>query len=90
MQLRLPIYPKEGRLLNSEVGVYEHDGLIQYLVNGLPVYSHSKEDLNSLSANRFNYAASQLANLLNDTETIFPGTNLKLIYKTSAFSNCEK
>jgi transposase len=47
MQLRLPIYPKETRLLNENIGVYENDGLIQYLVNGMPVYCHSKEDLNS-------------------------------------------
>jgi hypothetical protein len=47
MQLRLPIYPKDTRLLNEHIGVYEHDGIIQYLVNGLPVYSHAKDDLNS-------------------------------------------
>lgn len=47
MQLRLPIYPKEARMLSENIGVYENDGLIQYLVNGMPVYCHSKEDLNS-------------------------------------------
>lgn len=47
MQLQLPIYPKETRLINEQLGVYEHDGLVQYIVNGLPVYSHSKEDINA-------------------------------------------
>ena len=40
--------------------------------------------LHSLSTPRFNMAAYQLAELLTKTETIFPGTNLKLIFKTTA------
>jgi len=47
MQLLLPIFPREANLINSNLGVYEKDGIVQYLVNGLPVYSHSKEDNNS-------------------------------------------
>jgi transposase len=45
MQLQLPLFSKETKLISSCVGVYEHDGLVQYIVNGLPVYSHDKEDL---------------------------------------------
>jgi hypothetical protein len=40
MQLHLPIFPKEGTLVSSCLGVYEQDGLVQYIVNGLPVYAH--------------------------------------------------
>lgn len=47
MQLLLPIFPKETRLINNKLGVYEHDGLVQYIANGLPVYCHGKEDINS-------------------------------------------
>ncbi len=47
MQLQLPIYPEETKLISQSVGVYEKEGLVQYIVNGLPVYAHSKEDLNS-------------------------------------------
>jgi hypothetical protein len=47
MQLILPVFPKEARLINDHLGVYEHDGLIQYILNGLPVYSHAKDDLSS-------------------------------------------
>ena len=39
MQLILPIYPVNTTLINTNVGVYERDG-VQYLVNSLPVYSH--------------------------------------------------
>ena len=46
--------------------------------------------LHTLSAPRFNNAAAKLADTLNQTETIFPGTDLQLIFETSATSNCEK
>jgi hypothetical protein len=44
--------------------------------------------LHSLSAPRFNEAAAKLTEVLNQTETIFPGTDLTLKFKSSAFSNC--
>lgn len=44
MQLLLPIFPLQTTLITPSVGVYERDGIIQYLVNGLPIYSHAKED----------------------------------------------
>ena len=46
--------------------------------------------LHSLPALRFNVAAKNLCELLNDTETVFPCTNLKMIFKTADFSNYEK
>ena len=47
MQLKLPIFPKGSEFINDNIGVYEHDGLVQYIVNGLPVYCHSKDDYNA-------------------------------------------
>ncbi len=40
--------------------------------------------LHSLSAPRFNKAAEQLANLLNETDTVFPNTNLRMFFKAAA------
>lgn len=40
--------------------------------------------LHSLSTQSFNLAANHLVDLLTQTETIFPGTNLKLIFISSA------
>jgi hypothetical protein len=40
--------------------------------------------LHSLSAARFNHAARELTVLLNQTETVFPGTDLRMIFKTTA------
>lgn len=45
--------------------------------------------LHSLSAPRFNRAVQKICELLNETETVFPGTNLRLIFKTTAPTNCE-
>lgn len=45
MQLLLPLFPRETKMISPFVGVYETQGLVQYIVNGLPVFSHEKEDL---------------------------------------------
>ena len=45
MQLQLPIFPSDTVLVSLCLGVYERDGLVQYIANGLPIYAHSKEDL---------------------------------------------
>jgi hypothetical protein len=47
MQLQLPLFPKDTTFISSCLGVYEKEGLVQYIANGLPVYSHSKDDLKS-------------------------------------------
>jgi hypothetical protein len=40
--------------------------------------------LYSLSAKRYNYAVGEIIKILNESETLFPGTNLKLVFKTSS------
>lgn len=55
MQLQIPFFPKEARLINPHVGFYEKDNLVQYIVNGMPIFSHDKEDINS-----FRYITSNL------------------------------
>ena len=55
MQLRLPIFPFGCKLISNCLGVQVLDGLVQYIVNGLPVYAHSKDDRQS-----FRYFTSNL------------------------------
>jgi len=45
MQLKLPLFPTGCTLISDCLGVYEKDELVQYIVNGLPVYAHPKGDL---------------------------------------------
>ena len=72
----------EKRMLVKQIIAANADVIPNYEDNTLTITLHS------LSANRFNIAAQKLAEILNDTQTIFPGTNLIMIFKTPAFSNC--
>ena len=40
-----PLFPSDSKMISHVVGVYEKEGIVQYIVNGLPVFSHGKEDL---------------------------------------------
>jgi hypothetical protein len=47
MQLQLPLFPFDTNMISSCLGVYQKDYLIQYIANGLPVYSHRDADFQS-------------------------------------------
>lgn len=75
---------EEGRMLIKQI-----------IQNNADIFPDEKNNtltvvLYSLSAPRFNHAAQQLINLLNETETIFPGTELKMIFKITALPVYEK
>ncbi|MEJ7679227.1 MAG: putative transposase [Segetibacter sp.] len=74
----------EKRMLVKQIIQNNADLLPDYENKTLTVLLHT------LSASRFNHAAAKLAETLNQTETIFPGTDLKLKFKISASSNCER
>jgi transposase len=43
-QLLLPLFPGDTRLLTPYIGIRESEGFVHYLLNGLPIYSHSATD----------------------------------------------
>jgi transposase len=47
MQMQLPIFPEQTKLINSSVGFFCKDDFVFYLHNGSPVYCHGKNDLNT-------------------------------------------
>src|SRR3990170_8270849 len=47
MQLQFPYYPRDTKMISDCVGVYENEGIVQYIVNGLPVYRHALSDMNA-------------------------------------------
>lgn len=55
MQLRLPIFPHHTKLISDSLGVFEHDGIVQYLINGVPSYCHSSDNLNAFRFITSNY-----------------------------------
>jgi len=74
----------EKRMLVKQIVKSHADIIPDYENKTLTVLLHC------LSAPRFNHAADKLAELLNQTETIFPGSDLKLIFKTNADSFCAR
>lgn len=44
MQTILPIYPVSTVFINSSLGVYRQDGIVTYISNALPIYTHASED----------------------------------------------
>jgi hypothetical protein len=68
----------EGRMLVKEIIKSDADLKPDY-------DNHTRTiRLHSLSTPRANKAAESLCEILNDTETIYPGTDLRLIYETIA------
>jgi len=47
MQLLLPIFPKETKMINSILGVFTKDDFICYLLSGMPIHTHYKDNLES-------------------------------------------
>lgn len=66
----------EGRMLAKEIIKSDADILPDYEKQELTVRLHS------LSTPRANRAVVKMCELLNNTETKYPGTNLRLIYKS--------
>ena len=60
MQLHLPIFPADCTMISDTVGCYKKDGLIQYIVNGLPVYAHAESDLASFRFITSNFISQKL------------------------------
>jgi len=47
MQLMLPLFPNETKLITPTLGVFKKDELVYYLHCGVPIYSHAVEDIKS-------------------------------------------
>jgi len=69
---------KEGRIIINEIFTSEADIIPGYQNKTLTVKRHS------LSTPRANDAVIKLCQLLNETETIYPYSDLRLIYQTVA------
>lgn len=60
MQLTLPIFPAGSILISDCLGVMSQHKIVQYIVNGLPVYQHAEEDLSSFRFAISNFIARGL------------------------------
>ena len=69
---------KEGRIIINEIFTSEADIIPDYQNKTLTIKLHS------LSTPRANDAVKKICHLLNETETIYPYSDLRLVYKTVA------
>lgn len=44
-QLVIPVFPENTKMITPVLGVYTKDEEVYYLLNGLPIYCHSEDDL---------------------------------------------
>lgn len=69
---------KEGRALLREIFRSQADISVDHQAKTLTIKFHS------LSTPRFNQALKHLCSIMNDTKTIYPHTNLQMLFKTIA------
>jgi len=55
MQLLLPIFPKEAKLITPSLAVYEQKGEVYYMLSGMPIFTHEITD-----HQQFRYITSNL------------------------------
>jgi hypothetical protein len=70
---------KDGRQLLKEIFIGDADFILDYQKQTFTVRLHA------LSTPRANKTAKKLCDILNQTDSCFPSTNLKLIYDSVAF-----
>jgi transposase len=47
MQTILPLYPVNTEYINESLGICHKDGIITYISNGMPIFSHACDDYKS-------------------------------------------
>jgi transposase len=79
MQMQLPIFPENTKLINSSVGFFRKNDFIFYLHNGSPVYCHSQDDLNTYRYVLANLVATGLCTISELSRAL--GVNIKNIQR---------
>jgi len=78
MQLFLPIFLKETKMVNFKVGYKQIDDFVHYFVNGLPVYCHEKEDKNGYRFVMATLVNNKFCSIKELSETlVVPGKNIE-------------
>ncbi len=54
-QLLLPLFPPDTTLITPVLGVRQQDGLVIYLLSGMPIYSHETNELHKFRFTTSNF-----------------------------------
>jgi biotin operon repressor len=73
MQLRLPIFPAETKLINSFIGFFERDDSVYYLHSGKPIYCHKSDDRNGYRFALANLVVNKLCTIKELSEAFGEG-----------------
>ena len=73
MQIKLPFFPPNTKLINSSVGFGEHDGTVYYFHSGNPVYCHGKQDRNGYHFTIANLIVNKLCTISELSEALGEG-----------------
>src|SRR5690606_15007492 len=57
MQMQLPIFPEDTKLVNACLGFRKSEDYVYYLHNGSPIFCHGENDMNS-----YRYITANLVN----------------------------
>lgn len=63
MQMQLPIFPENTKLINSSVGFFKKDEFIYYLHNGSPIFCHHVDNTNNYRYILANLVESKLCHV---------------------------
>jgi transposase len=70
MQIQLPFFPEETKLINSSVGFRKQDGFIYYLHNGNPIYCHKEDDRQGYRFSLASLVSNHLCNIRELSEAL--------------------
>jgi biotin operon repressor len=63
MQMQLPFFPANTKLINSSVGFREDGGTVYYFLCGSPIYCHCKDDRNGYRFSLANLVVNELCTI---------------------------
>lgn len=77
MQMQLPIFPADTRLVNATLGIRCEDDMVYYLHNGSPIFCHAQSNINHYRFICGNLVASNLCRASELADTL--GVNRRAI-----------
>jgi biotin operon repressor len=73
MQLQLPFFPSDTKLINSSLGFRQQDDTVFYLHNGNPIYCHAKNDRQGYKFVLANIVSNKLCSISELSEALGEG-----------------
>ena len=63
MQMQIPIFPTDTKLINNTLGFRKQEDMVYYLHNGSPIFCHQEQDWNNYRYILANLVENRLCNI---------------------------